>query len=336
MDRDPYDRDARGGEPFDRYPPARSAVHGGGHVYRKREPDDDESSRRWRVQRRRRKPMPLWQELPLLLMVAFCLAVLIRTFLLQAFYIPSGSMEGTLLVGDRVLVNKIVYDVRDPERGEIVVFRGTDDWAPENPVDTDVGFFAKLGRTIGDLVGISQPGEKDFIKRVIGLPGDVIACCDVNGNVTVNGYSLDERPYLPDDHNSPRDRAPTPRECGSRIFGPVTVAPGQIFVMGDHRLVSQDSRCQGQVPIDNVIGRAFVVVWPSQRWEGLSVPATFGQVPRPFAAGTSPLVDHVDAPVRDGRRTPGGLLGTAAIFASWAVPARSRHSAWPRQRRLPS
>src|SRR5215813_8374735 len=101
--------------------------------------------------------MPLWQELPLLLIVAFCLAVLIRTFLLQAFYIPSSSMETTLLVGDRVLVNKIVYDMRDPTRGEVVVFRGTDNWAPEVRQEGGTGLVAKISRTAGDLVGLSQP-----------------------------------------------------------------------------------------------------------------------------------------------------------------------------------
>jgi signal peptidase I len=112
--------------------------------------------------------MPLWQELPLLLIVAFCLAVLIRTFLLQAFFIPSGSMEDTLLVGDRVLVNKVVYDIREPARGEVVVFSGTAAWVPENPADDGLGFAARVGRTMGDLVGVSRPGETDFIKRVIG------------------------------------------------------------------------------------------------------------------------------------------------------------------------
>jgi signal peptidase I len=290
--------------------------------------------------------MPLWQELPLLLIVAFCLAVLIRTFLLQAFYIPSGSMQNTLLVGDRVLVNKIVYDVRDPERGEIVVFRGTDDWAPENTFDTDVGVFTALGRTIGDLIGISQPGEKDFIKRVIGVPGDTVACCDVNGNVYVNGYALDESPYLPDELNSPRDREPSPRECGSRRFNPVTVAPGQIFVMGDHRLVSQDSRCQGQVPIENVIGRAFVVVWPSERWASLGVPTTFANVPKPTAAGPAftgpivvppaePVAGHpiaVPAPIRP-TGVPAGLFVLPAL-ASLTAAARSRRCRWRRPRTL--
>src|SRR3982751_3791249 len=223
--------------------------------------------RRGRVIRRRE--MPLWQELPLLLVVAFCLAVLIRTFLVQAFYIPSGSMENTLLVKDRVLVNKVVYDMRDPVRGAIVGLRGTDHWAPEVTEPVSNSFVAKLGRTIGDLVGVSRPGERDFIKRVIGLPGDKGACCDDMGRITVNGVPIDE-PYVQD--NSPLDAPPNPRQCTSRRFSEVTIPPGEMFVMGDHRAVSQDARCQGPVPIDNVIGRAFVIVWPSSRFTGLSVP----------------------------------------------------------------
>ncbi len=270
--------------------------------------------------------MPLWQELPLLLIVAFCLAVLIRTFLVQAFFIPSGSMEYTLLVGDRVLVNKVIYELRTPERGEIVVFRGTDNWAPENRIDTNAGFFAKLGHTLGDLVGISQPGEKDFIKRVIGLPGDTVACCDPKGRVYVNGYALDE-PYVTDD--SSLDAPPAVRECRSRRFGPITVEPGQMFVMGDHRLVSQDSRCQGQVPIDHVIGRAFVIVWPSGRWDWLTVPATFSNVPPSSAAPW---------PVREDRR-PANLPGAGdvlalPILASAVVSARSRRIRRVPRRRL--
>ncbi|MDO3700662.1 signal peptidase I [Micromonospora sp. C28SCA-DRY-2] len=236
----------------------------------------------WRRRARRgRRQMPLWQELPLLLVVAFCLAVLIRTFLLQAFFIPSGSMEDTLLVGDRVLVNKVVYDVRDPKRGEVVVFRGTDRWAPQVDEEPDPGFLGKLGRTVGDLVGVSRPGEKDFIKRVIGLPGDRVKCCDEQGRVTVNGTPLDETYVVRD---SPLDIPPNPRECRSRRFAEVVVPPGQIFVMGDHRLVSQDARCQGPVPIENVVGRAFTVVWPSSRWSALSVPETFADVRAPAVA----------------------------------------------------
>jgi signal peptidase I len=276
---------------------------------------------------RKRRSMPLWQELPLLLIVAFCLAVLIRTFLLQAFYIPSGSMENTLLVGDRVLVNKVVYDLRDPARGEVVVFRGTDAWAPENTPDPDIGFFAKLGRTVGDLVGISRPGEKDFIKRVIGLPGDRVSCCDVNGRVFVNGQPLDEQ-YVTE--NAPLETPPNAKECRSRRFDEVVVEPGQIFVMGDHRLVSQDSRCQGQVPIENVIGRAFVIVWPSGRWASLSVPPTFENVPAPFAA---PAPGRASGGL-SGAPSGGGLAVVAPMMLPLVLPARSRLSRQGRRRRL--
>ncbi len=250
---------------------------------------DDDSATSWRGKvRKKRKNMPLWQELPLLLIVAFCLAVLIRTFLVQAFFIPSGSMEETLLVGDRVLVNKVLYDIREPQRGEVVVFQGPANWAPENQVDKDAGFFAELGRTVGDLVGFSQPGEKDFIKRVIGLPGDTVSCCDVQGRVFVNGYPLDESAYVYED--SPLDATPNPKQCTARRFGPIKVEPGQMFVMGDHRGVSQDSRCQGQVPIDNVIGRAFVILWPSGRWGWLPVPDTFKNVPKNASGPVGPRV----------------------------------------------
>jgi signal peptidase I len=280
-------------------------------------------SRRRRGRVIRRKEMPLWQELPLLLVVAFCLAVLIRTFLVQAFFIPSGSMENTLLIGDRVLVNKVVYDMRDPLRGEIVVFRGTDNWAPEVTQPVSQTFGAKLGRTIGDLVGVSRPGERDFIKRVIGLPGDKVACCDEQGRITVNGKPVDE-PYV--EENSPLDAPPNPKQCTSRRFAEVTVPDGQMFVMGDHRLVSQDARCQGPVPIDNVIGRAFVVVWPSDRFTGLSVPENW----KTFAAG-QPVAAAPIAP-----REPDPVTG--AVFLPFLVgaglSARSGLTFPARRRRL--
>jgi signal peptidase I len=288
--------------------------------------DEDGTVDPWRRRARRpRRQMPLWQELPLLLVVAFCLAVLIRTFLLQAFFIPSGSMEDTLLVGDRVLVNKVVYDVRDPVRGEVVVFRGTDRWAPQVDEQPEAGFLGKLGRTVGDLVGVSRPGEKDFIKRVIALPGDRVKCCDAQGRVLVNGTPLDESSYVIRD--SPLDVPPNPRECRSRRFEEVVVPPGQIFVMGDHRLVSQDARCQGPVPIDNVVGRAFTVVWPSSRWSALSVPATFDDVADPPAASTG-----APPPVRP---TPGGgVVLLVPVAAALAVLARSGRWRPAGQRRL--
>ncbi|WP_446213156.1 signal peptidase I [Micromonospora sp. IBSANI012] len=286
--------------------------------------DEDGTVDPWRRRTRRtRRQMPLWQELPLLLVVAFCLAVLIRTFLLQAFFIPSGSMEDTLLIGDRVLVNKVVYDVRDPVRGEVVVFRGTDRWVAQEVQEPEPGFAGKVGRTFGDLVGVSRPGEKDFIKRVIGVPGDRVKCCDDQGRVLVNGTPLDE-PYVI--RNSPLDVPPNARECRSRRFEEVVVPPGQIFVMGDHRLVSQDARCQGPVPIDNVVGRAFMVVWPSQRWTSLPVPETFDRLSRPAAAPAVPPPAE-PAPV-------GGVALVLPAVTLMSVVARSGRSARARGRRL--
>jgi signal peptidase I len=275
----------------------------------------------------RRKEMPLWQELPLLLIVAFCLAVLIRTFLVQAFYIPSGSMQSTLEIKDRVLVNKVVYDMRDPLRGEIVVFRGTEDWAPEVTEAVSNTFLAKLGRTIGDLVGVSRPGERDFIKRVIGLPGDKVACCDAQGRITVNGVGIDE-PYIAEGFNSDLSQPPIAGQCTSRRFAEVTVPAGEMFVMGDHRSVSQDARCQGTVPIENIIGRAFVVVWPSDRFTGLDVPDVWKQFAEqyPSAAAAHPI------PVREER--PAVATNVFPLLFGVLLSARSGMSLWARRRRL--
>jgi signal peptidase I len=273
--------------------------------------------------------MPLWQELPLLLVVAFCLAVLIRTFLVQAFFIPSGSMQTTLEIKDRVLVNKVVYDIRDPLRGEIVVFRGPDTWASETPSEPVSNTFgAKLGRTIGDLVGVSRPGERDFIKRVIGVPGDKVACCDAQGRITVNGVPIDE-PYIFE--NSPVDQPANPRQCSSRRFAEVTVPAGEMFVMGDHRLVSQDARCQGPVPIDNVIGRAFITVWPTSRFTSHNVPDVWSAYneQHPVTAAMS---------ATDAAPGPDPVTGAAVFPFLLSVGVSARSGLWlsPRRRRLPS
>lgn len=280
----------------------------------------------WDKRRKRRgKGMPLWQEIPLLLLIALGLAVIVRTFLFQAFFIPSGSMEDTLRIGDRVIVNKLSYEFGDPERGEVVVFRGPDNWVPENSTDPNSSFFTKVGRGLGDLVGISQPGEKDFIKRIIGLPGDRVSCCDVKGRIYVNGIPIDE-PYVTKDANL--DAAKTPGRCGPRAFDEVTVEPGMLFVLGDHRLVSQDSRCQGQVPIDNVIGKAFAIAWPAGRWTGLDAGKTFDEVPPA-------------QPVSAAQRAPvgGGDIGVMWVTVSVMLPsvaARRAGRLRSRSRRLRS
>jgi len=125
-----------------------------------------------------------WRELPFLVVLALVLALLIKAFLLQAFSIPSGSMQHTLEIGDRVLVNKLVYDFRGIHRGEVVVFNGIDDWAPEGQVSAPKGVVGKALHKAGTFVGVVSD-DKDYIKRVIGLPGDRVMCCDTHGRVVV-------------------------------------------------------------------------------------------------------------------------------------------------------
>jgi signal peptidase I len=224
-----------------------------------------------------------WKELPVLVVVALVLALIIKTFVIQAFYIPSESMENTLLKNDRVLVNKLVYHTRDIERGDVVVFSGVDSWdgefeleEPSNPI---AGFFRWIGTAFGVV-----PGEKDYIKRVIGVGGDHVKCCDSKGRITVNGTAIDEESYLYPG-NAPSDK-----------YFDVTVPPERLWVMGDHRLVSLDSRSHtgdeggGSIPVSQVIGRAFVIVWPFDRATIMDIPDTFAQ-PALQALGESvPLV----------------------------------------------
>ena len=182
-------------------------------------------------------------ELPGLVLLALLLALLIKTFLIQAFYIPSSSMEPTLLPGDRVLVNRLAYRFGEPARGDVIVFDG-----PSSPADDGpVGAFL---RWLTEGLGVARPSHEDFIKRVIGLPGDVVEIH--RGAVYVDGERLDE-PYLA----TPRDR---------RSFPPVEVPEGMLYVLGDNRLHSGDSRFGlGFVPLGRVVGKAFVVVWPPSR-----------------------------------------------------------------------
>ncbi len=179
-------------------------------------------------------------ELPGLIIMAFVLALVIKTFLVQAFFIPSGSMEPTLVPGDRVLVLKVPYYFGDPDRGDIIVFED-----PDPGAQPDRGAVGGFFHWMFEGLGVQRPDSEDFIKRVIGTPGDVVYGRD--GEVFVNGEAIDE-PYL---------TQPTER------FDKRTVPEGALFVMGDNRGNSLDSRFSlGFVPIDNVIGKAEVVIWP--------------------------------------------------------------------------
>ena len=185
------------------------------------------------------------RELPVLLLIALGLALLIKTFLVQAFYIPSESMEPSLGVGDRVLVNKVVYHLHPPRRGDIIVF---EEPHPGNEPDRNV--FEAFWHWLTQGLGVSASPERDFIKRVIAVPGETIEV--KQGRLFINGRRLAE-PYL----SAPADR---------RDYPPTKVPPDNLFVMGDNRTNSNDSRFGlGFIPYDKVVGRAFVVIWPPSR-----------------------------------------------------------------------
>jgi signal peptidase I len=271
------------------------------------------ASSRAEIRSNRRRGLPIWQEIPLLLMIAFVLATVIKTFVVQAFFIPSGSMEQTLLIKDRVLVNKFVYDMHPPRRGDVVVFRGPATWAPENQVSAAKGVVGKAAQVLGGFVGAAPPDEKDFVKRIIAVGGDKVQCCDRDGRVMVNGVSLTE-PYIYQD--DPIDE---------RAFGPVTVPAGRLFMMGDHRSDSADSRVylkdqfSGTVPVSDVIGQAFARAWPVTRWTLLESPETFSDVPTALG---------------EGKRAPPAPLGAAApaalpfLFGPLAVAFVGRAPRW--------
>ena len=233
---------------------------------------------------RRRSRRSRLTEWTVIAVVAIVLALTVKTFVVQSFWIPSASMENTLLINDRVAVNKLVGHLTPIRRGEIVVFSGTGSWDPPAAVTGDP--LARVYHNFLALFGDDR-GPTPYIKRVIGLPGDHVKCCNAQGLLTVNGVPLHESSYL------------YPGSAPSTVRFSITVPPGRLWVMGDNRGDSADSRYHdcavpgaacvpwdrdGTIPEDKVIGRAFLEVWPVSRFTVLSVPATFSQ-PAISAAG---------------------------------------------------
>lgn len=219
------------------------------------------------------------RDIAIIFVVAILISALVKTYVVRSFYIPSPSMETTLLVNDRIIVNELVPRLIPLEHGDIVVFTDPGNWLPPQPPAPAT--FASVVDAALTAVGLS-PGDSDnhLIKRVIGLPGDTVACCDSLGQLTINDLPLDE-PYI---------QVPAGQAQATKSLFKVTVPDGNLWVMGDNRYNSADSAFHhllsddpgdGFVPINNVVGRALIVSWPAQRWSWLgSYPATFAGTDR--------------------------------------------------------
>ena len=267
-------------------------------------PDAVDTPRKRKHARPRKRSF--WRDLVVIVVAALALTILLKAFVVQVFSIPTGSMENTLLPGDRILVSKIVYHFRPITRGDIVVFSGSGSWdpvaqAPHNPL-------VRLWDDAVNLVGIAGP-QTNYVKRVIGIPGDHVICCNASGQITVNGVPLSESSYI------------YPNDAPSEIRFNIVVPPGRLWVMGDDRGDSDDSRYRaaspghGTVPESAVVGRAFLIIWPLSRVSDLPIPETFKQ------AGLSAAAAIAAAP-------PAAVGGGTAVAAGAAL-------AWRRRRRKP-
>lgn len=218
------------------------------------------------------------RDILLIFLAAIVISVGIKAFLIRSFYIPSGSMENTLQINDRIIVNELVPRFIDVQRGDVVVFQDPGGWLTPRVQPKQNWFVAGIDWTLS-VVGLSAPDSNDhLVKRVIGLPGDTVECCNTFGQISINGVPIDE-PYL--------DLPDGVTKASGPDFS-VTVPKDSLWVMGDHRYDSLDSRYnvnkpgKGFVPISNVVGRAFLVSWPADRWTWLdNYPTVFSGVGNP-------------------------------------------------------
>ena len=212
----------------------------------------------------------MWQEMLLLLGMALVLAMVIKAFFVQAFYIPSGSMNDTLVLNDRILVQKVSYWAGEPQRGDIVVFSDPGGWLGPGETHTPA---SPVSRVL-EMFGLYPTGGH-LVKRVIGVGGDRVICCNKQGLITVNGVPLHEKSYL------------APGEKPSLIRFNVHVPKGYLWVQGDNRSNSADSRVHlgdpggGFIPVHDVVGKVFLVVWPWSHATLIERPATFASVGAP-------------------------------------------------------
>ncbi|MET7641709.1 signal peptidase I [Streptomyces sp. NPDC005438] len=274
-----------------------------------------------RIKRRRR--LSATKEIPILIGVALAIAWVLKTFLVQAFVIPSGSMEQTIKIGDRVLVDKLTpWFGSKPERGDVVVFKDPGGWLPpseQKQADDPVGI--KQVKSALTHVGLlPSANEQDLIKRVVAVGGDTVKCCGKDGRVTVNGTPLNE-PYL------------HPGNAPSRMEFEVKVPEGRVFVMGDHRSNSADSRYhlkdegKGTIPEDMVVGRAVVIAWPFGHWQRLEQHDTYASVPDARNSGTAAKIagDNRTTPLPIPAELP-LVMGVVGLSRPWGGRYRSVRS----------
>jgi signal peptidase I len=269
----------------------------------------------------RAKKKSFGRELLTIVVAAAVLTLLVKAFVIQVYRIPSASMENTLQIGDRVLVNKVVYHVRGIARGDVIVFSGQDSWGPDAPPPSG----DPVIRVFGDVLsGLGLHSDQTYyIKRVIGLPGDHVACC-TDGRVTVNGVRLDEGQYL------------LPGNPPSTFKFSAVVPPGHVWVMGDHRSDSDDSRYHsddpggGAIPENQVVGRAFLIIWPPSQVRDLPIPTTFQQAALHAGAAAAAVLNVGEPALAVGgpALAVAPVAGTAGILAAPVLLLRRR-----RQRR---
>ena len=232
------------------------------------------SARRDRPRRPQLRKWGLARELIAVVVVAALLSWGIKTFLVQPFNIPSGSMENTLKIGDLIMVSKLSPQWRELHRGDIIVFHDPGDWLKEQPTRSAFSPFGWVRDGL-EFIGLAPAAkDDDLVKRIIGIPGDTVKCCDAQGRITVNSVALDEQDYLYPNDDLTRAREPFQ----------ATVPPGYLWMMGDHRGDSEDSRAHrtqppdyGLVPVANVVGRVVMVAFPLGQARRIQRPSTFDQ-----------------------------------------------------------